>query len=302
MREKESEGRRPDNRIKVFPLAVFLCFFLVCIACSGNKTMAASASGQEPGDFEGSIREEELEAQIREYYDAVSKGDTERAEMLAGTESRQREERNEVLRSSGMEAIDVLDLIIYPCEEYRIVVVSYEIKIEGIETKAPGAETLVAKRTDEGAFLLLFSVELEQELPEADREMIQQKIKEITENKDLLDFFQEVNQRYIEAREDFSLREWEENWLAEQSRAVQEEEIEPDSETEQENGGELQETQKATGSSAAAYVVKEGDCLWNIAGDMLGDSTKWDVIYEKNKDVIGEDPNYILPGMELQLP
>lgn len=291
-----------NNRIKLYLLTVFPCFFLVCIGCSGSRTMAAAGAGQVQGDFEGSITEEELEAQIRDYYDAVSERDAGKSEALAGIESRRREERNEMLWSSGLDSVDVIDLIIYPCGEYRIVVVSYDISIEGIKTKAPGAETLVAKETDEGGFLLLFAESVEQELPEDDQVMVQQKMKEITENQDLVEFFREVNQRYIDSREDSDLREWEENWLAEQSRAAQKTEIKQESGTEQATGGELLKEQKETGSPESSYVVKEGDCLWNIAGNMLGDGTKWNDIYEKNKDVIGEKPDYILPGQELALP
>lgn len=248
--------------MKSYPLAAALCFFLVCIVCGGSRTMAASGNGQGPGNFEGSVREEELEAQVREHYDAIL----------------------EMYRSTGMEAIDVIDLIIYPCEEYRIIIVSYDVKIEGIETKVPGANTLLAKKTAEGSFILFLPEEgLEQEIPEDDEEMLHQKVTELMENQDIIDIFREVNQRYIDAKWDPDIREWEaEAKLVKQSRimAIIEE----------------------NGSSATSYVVKEGDCLWDIAGDMLGDSTKWDDIYEINKDVIGEDPNYIMPGMELQLP
>lgn len=248
--------------MKSYPLAAALCFFLVCIVCGGSRTMAASGNGQGPGNFEGSVREEELEAQVREHYDAIL----------------------EMYRSTGMEEIDVIDLIIYPCEEYRIIIVSYDVKIEGIETKVPGANTLLAKKTAEGSFILFLPEEgLEQEIPEDDEEMLHQKVTELMENQDIIDIFREVNQRYIDAKWDPDIREWEaEAKLVKQSRimAIIEE----------------------NGSSATFYVVKEGDCLWDIAGDMLGDSTKWDDIYEINKDVIGEDPNYIMPGMELQLP
>lgn len=280
MKAKEDGSRKRESRIKLYPLAASLCFFLACIGCCGNRTMAAATNGQGQEGFEGSIREEKLEAQITEYYDAVSKRDIRRAEMVAGTESRQRAERYEALWMSGLEAIDVVDVIIYPCEEYCIAAISYEIKIEGVETKAPGAEMLVAKQTDGGDFILLFSESMDQELLEDDQEIIRQKIKEIMENQDILDFFDEVNQEYLNAKEDSGLREWEENWLTEQGRVLQEK-------------AEL---------SAVSYVVKKGDCLWSIAGDMLGDSTKWDAIYEKNKDVIGEDPGYIMPGTELKLP
>lgn len=36
----------------------------------------------------------------------------------------------------------------------------------------------------------------------------------------------------------------------------------------------------------ASYTVKYGDCLWNIAKKYLGSGTKWQELYEANKDVI----------------
>ena len=49
------------------------------------------------------------------------------------------------------------------------------------------------------------------------------------------------------------------------------------------------------------YVVKSGDYLWKIAQKLLGDGDRWTEIYEKNADVIGDDPNLIKPGQRLVL-
>ncbi len=51
------------------------------------------------------------------------------------------------------------------------------------------------------------------------------------------------------------------------------------------------------------YVVKEGDCLWKIAGkdEVYGDPGKWEMIYTANRDVI-DDPHTIYPGQILIIP
>lgn len=49
------------------------------------------------------------------------------------------------------------------------------------------------------------------------------------------------------------------------------------------------------------YVVKPGDTLWAIAKLTLGDGSRWREIYEANRDVIGPDPNLIIPGQELRI-
>ncbi len=50
------------------------------------------------------------------------------------------------------------------------------------------------------------------------------------------------------------------------------------------------------------YPVKKGDYLKKIAAEVYGSSTCWEDIYEANKQLIGDNPDYILPDMYLVLP
>jgi len=52
---------------------------------------------------------------------------------------------------------------------------------------------------------------------------------------------------------------------------------------------------------AKLYKVKSNDSLSKIAKLELGDSSKWKDIYEKNKKLIGPNPDYIQVGWELVL-
>jgi nucleoid-associated protein YgaU len=54
----------------------------------------------------------------------------------------------------------------------------------------------------------------------------------------------------------------------------------------------------------AEHVVKEGDTLSGIALKYYGSAAKdmWMKIFEKNKSVIGDDPNMIEPGQRLRIP
>jgi len=54
--------------------------------------------------------------------------------------------------------------------------------------------------------------------------------------------------------------------------------------------------------SATTYTVLDGDSLWDIAARLLGDASRWEDIYEMNKDLIGANPSLIIPGMVLTLP
>jgi LysM repeat protein len=67
------------------------------------------------------------------------------------------------------------------------------------------------------------------------------------------------------------------------------------------------EPQRSTGSSPAptsaqSYTVKKGDCLWNIAKKYYGSGSKYSVIYNANRSIIGGNPNLIYPGQVLTIP
>ncbi len=55
-----------------------------------------------------------------------------------------------------------------------------------------------------------------------------------------------------------------------------------------------------------AYVVQPGDSLWSIARTHPGPTTsvdqRWRAIWAANRDVVGDDPDLIVPGQTLSLP
>jgi nucleoid-associated protein YgaU len=50
------------------------------------------------------------------------------------------------------------------------------------------------------------------------------------------------------------------------------------------------------------YVVQSGDCLSAIAQRFYGDASRWPVIYNVNRGVIGNNPNLIFPGQVFYIP
>lgn len=59
--------------------------------------------------------------------------------------------------------------------------------------------------------------------------------------------------------------------------------------------------ERAARTKPRVYVVKEGDSLSKIAKEVLGDASRWQEIFEANKDQI-KDPKLIRVGQELRIP
>ncbi len=55
-------------------------------------------------------------------------------------------------------------------------------------------------------------------------------------------------------------------------------------------------------TSGQTYTVQEGDTLFDIARYELGDRRRWVEIYQLNRHVLGEDFDYLRPGLKLVLP
>lgn len=54
--------------------------------------------------------------------------------------------------------------------------------------------------------------------------------------------------------------------------------------------------------SGRTYTVEEGDTLFDIARFELGKASRWAEIYELNLEMLGEDCDFLAPGMKLALP
>ena len=54
-------------------------------------------------------------------------------------------------------------------------------------------------------------------------------------------------------------------------------------------------------ADTTTYVVVAGDSLWKIAQQYYGTGTRWDEIYQANRDTI-QDPNAIWVGQVLVIP
>ncbi|MCX4906133.1 transglycosylase family protein [Streptomyces sp. NBC_00878] len=53
-------------------------------------------------------------------------------------------------------------------------------------------------------------------------------------------------------------------------------------------------------AAEGSYTVRSGDSLWGIA-DSLGIEGGWRALYAENKEAVGDDPDFILPGQSLDI-
>ena len=65
---------------------------------------------------------------------------------------------------------------------------------------------------------------------------------------------------------------------------------------------EREEVQPPAPGKDQNYTVRPGDNLSKIANRFYGDSEKWDLIYARNRKLIGPRPNDLKVGMELVIP
>ncbi|MBT2750132.1 MULTISPECIES: LysM peptidoglycan-binding domain-containing protein [unclassified Lysobacter] len=65
--------------------------------------------------------------------------------------------------------------------------------------------------------------------------------------------------------------------------------------------GGVSSTDEITGGGEQTYTVEKGDTLSHIAKQFYGKSSKWNAIFEANRDQL-DDPDKIQPGQVLKIP
>lgn len=61
-------------------------------------------------------------------------------------------------------------------------------------------------------------------------------------------------------------------------------------------------TTTAAGGAARTYVVRTGDSFYAIAQRELGSGGRWQELFGLNRELVGNDPKALKPGMKLRLP
>ena len=205
----------------------------------------------------------------------------------------------EVCLGLGVEKYDNLDVIAYPLSDgiSWLAVVSYELIVEDFDIGIPGLISLMVRKQEDGTFKIWD--EYLDNMDDTEREKLEEEIWEIRLSDEIYDKTIDVNSRYnIIISENPDILEWVLELQDEITQAhveQMEDSYEPETEADPET-----ETEAET-KTIETYIVREGDCLWSIAEAELGDGIYWSSIYETNRELIGDDPNLIYVGWQLEM-
>lgn len=189
----------------------------------------------------------------------------------------------------GAISYEDLDVNVYPLEDIDgfLAMVVYELATERYEERLPGYETKLLRRQKDGGWAIAENEALNEALTETPA--LYGEIEEILDSEEETERLTDVNERYSKILEENPTIT---AWLAQLQDVVSKKQIGSY------DGSEADTSEK---EGADLYTVQKGDCLWDIAEREYGRGFYWPELYEKNKGAIGDDPDLIYEGTELQL-
>lgn len=201
----------------------------------------------------------------------------------------------QVLFAHGFLYQEDLRIAAYPLSDDRhwLVPVSGEWVIRDFDVAVPGMKMLLVGMNPDGE--LRIESYGDEELDDA----LLGEVRKISLSDEVIDWNNEIAQKYNDVIADYpDVAEW--------VFAVADEAGQAKAEAMQkimdgEENADKNASGEASDGRSARYVVKEGDCLWRIAKEWLGDGMRWNQLYEANRAVIGENPDLLYVGIELQL-
>lgn len=283
-RKRKNAGDRFKNAVRCF-----LCI-LVILGCLGGRAVIRS-------DAKTGVTEKEVAEFVTAYYEAQTpEGIETLADYVADPDSLDFQASLITLQVAfehGFTGLENISVIVYPMSdgEHWVVPVSSEWAIQGFDIRLPGLKVELVGRNLEGEL----QIESNNDGAEWDEALLKE-ISELCLSDEVIDLNTEIAAKYNEIVADNpDLAEWllSLNKEADKAKAEAAEQIV--------YGLEDADGEKSTGKENW-YVVKKGDCLWDIAETRMGDGMRWSKIYEANKALIGDDPNLLYVGIELQMP
>lgn len=261
----------------------FLCI-LIIFSCLGDRAVIQSEAKTD-------ITEKEVAEFVTAYYEAQTPERIETlADYVANPESLDFQAfliTFQVAFEHGFTGLENISVIVYPMSdgEHWVVPVSSEWAIQGFDVRLPGLKAELVGRNPKGEL----QIESSNDGVELDEALLKE-IRELCLSDEVIDLNTEITVKYNEiVTDNLDMAEWlwSLNEEADKAKAEAADQVTYDRED---------------ADKEKRYVVKKGDCLWDIAETQLGDGMRWSGIYETNKALIGDDPNLLYVGIELQMP
>lgn len=196
-------------------------------------------------------------------------------------------------REGGVQGWENLKVIVLPMSDGKhwVVSVSSDLIVEGIDVGIPGLRVELVGRNEKGELKIVKYDDAEFS------DAFLKEVRELSLSDEIIEHSNETAAAYndlISERSDIM------EWVMETNETVDKEMSEALAREEAFSEETDSEKEKAD-TKGDSYTVQKGDCLWDIAEEQLGNGMLWSSLYERNKEVIGDNPDLIYVGITLQL-